>query len=291
MTVNSKQTNKLILCVMFSMMLVNCQNTPSNNSNNPIDSTAGASSRMKTDSQAEAAPLDTITSLADQKDTVAYFRAPDGKVYKVELADENGNLVKPQSYVEKTTDSLYCITDLFLGTERKNAKSTFLIKTIKFYNTVNALKVTLAADSIMRNLNPAITTAINSPRVIQEKRNVNIKTAFIYAISRENDNDFHLIIGDTLPYNAAKSLNVELAGIPNPANTSKDTLTKVRTKVEAYFGEKCSGAYSVFTPPIKISVSGSLFYDIGHPPGLVGTGIYKPSSSWEIHPMSDIVFK
>ena len=40
---------------------------------------------------------------------------------------------------------------------------------------------------------PKITTVSMSKRVIEETRNVRV-TAWIYAASREDDNDFHLIV-------------------------------------------------------------------------------------------------
>lgn len=41
---------------------------------------------------------------------------------------------------------------------------------------------------------------------------------------------------------------------------------------------------------IPISVKGSLFYDIDHPPGHVSFGNYKPTTAWEIHPVQKIKF-
>jgi hypothetical protein len=187
--------------------------------------------------------------------------------------------------------SLYCITDIYLGTKRKKSKTSFATKAYKTFKTVAALKKTFVADSIMRNLSPAIKSDSGSVRVTQEKRNVIITTAFIYAVSREDDNDFHVIIGDSLPYNVANSITVEISGLPNPANNATDSIQNTRNVFESFFGEKCSGAYTVFSPPIKISVSGSLFFDIDHAAGIVGTGIYKPQSCWEIHPVNSITFK
>jgi len=48
----------------------------------------------------------------------------------------------------------------------------------------------------MRNYSPAITESAISPRVKEEQVNVTIQTAYIYCIYREDDNDFHMIIGN-----------------------------------------------------------------------------------------------
>lgn len=279
----------------FSILLLVCScGAPVGNENkNANDSTIGSanSERLGIASTEGEVLTDTIFKLQDQQNSTAWFKAPDGNVYKVDLMDEDGNLVTPQSYQEKTVNPLYCTTDLFLGVERKKQKSTFLIKMMKNFATVNALRKSFPTDSVMQNLSPPLTTDSNSQRVAQEKRNVRINTAFIYAISREADNDFHVIVGDTVPFNASKAIVVEMAGLPNPANASSDTILNARTAFENFFGEKCSGAYSVFTPPIKTTIAGTILYDIGHNPGTIGTGVFKPNTSWEIHPVSEIIFK
>ncbi|MEO8147251.1 MAG: hypothetical protein ABI723_06420 [Bacteroidia bacterium] len=281
----NKSLQQSALAIFIAILIIACGN------NQPKQTASSVLSNVKNDSVKVTLKLDTINKLEDQQDSVAIIKSPSGKYYTVYLADKDGNLVQARDAMMRSNDSLYCVTDLFLGHDRKKAKSTILTRGFQNYNSVAAFIATLQSDSIMRNLNPAISSLPNAPRVTQEKRNVKIKTAYIYAVRREDDNDFHIIIGDTLPFNAANALNVEIAGLPNPANTSTDTIQNVRTVVEAFFGEKCSGAYSTFSPPIPITVSGSLFYDIDHAPGIVGTGIYKPQTSWEIHPAKSFVFK
>lgn len=229
---------------------------------------------------------DTITSLDKQTDSVAYFKAPNGKIYLATLSSSSSD--EPSMALP---NPLYCVTDSFLGIKRKNAKTSFAVATNVTFKSVAKLKTSLLADSVMRNLSPAIKSDSASTRVTAEIRNVKIKTAYIYAVSREDDNDFHVIIGDSLPYIAANSISVEISGLPNPSNSSSSGIQKVRTKFEKFFGEKCSGTYTVFSPPIQITVSGSLFFDIDHGAGIIGTGIYKPNSCWEIHPASAITFK
>ncbi|MBK8845363.1 MAG: hypothetical protein IPO27_01945 [Bacteroidetes bacterium] len=282
-----------LLKVTAIVLACSCGAPTERENKNATDSSTSstAEARQGSSTTEDSFENDTISKLQDQQSSAAWFRAPDGNVYKVELADEDGNLVTPQSYQEKSVNPLYCSTDLFLGIERKKQKSTFLIKLMKNYATVNALRKSFPSDSVMKNLSPPITTDSNSSRVQQEKRNVRINTAFIYAISREADNDFHVIVGDTVPFNAGRSIIVEIAGLPNPANASSDTIQHARTVFENFFGEKCSGAYSVFTPPIRATIAGTIFYDIGHNPGTIGTGIHKPNTSWEIHPISEFIFK
>ena len=49
-----------------------------------------------------------------------------------------------------------------------------------------------------------------------------------------------------------------------------------------------SDAYRKYTPPIAVDVEGSTFYDIDHPPGAVGPKDSKPTTAWEIHPVTHI---
>ncbi len=280
--------NQLIVFCSLILLFSSCLNNQSGsvNTTQQIADTDTILTQVNT-----ITTFDTVSRLENQKDSVVVFKAPGGTYYMATLTDSEGNVISPAITQMRTVDSLYCVTDIFLGTHRKTAKTTILQKTIQAYNSVALLNATLQADSIMRNLSPPITNTSGSPRVTQEKRNVKIKKAFVYAISREEDNDFHLIIGDSLPFNAANSINVEVSGIPDPPNSSYDTLLNVRTVIENFFGEKCSGNYTVFSPPIPVTLSGSLFYDIDHAPGIVGTGSYKPLTSWEIHPVKNFVFR
>ena len=285
-----KLSNNSRFLVFYSLTLLfsSCMNNQSGSVNTPQPTTNTDTPLTLVN---KITSLDTVSRLENQKDSVVIFKSPGGQYYVATLTDSEGNAFSPSTSLMRAPDSLYCITDIFLGTHRKTAKTTILQKTIQAYNSVALLNATLQADSIMRNLSPPITNASGSPRVTQEKRNVKIKKAFVYAISREDDNDFHLIIGDSLPFNAANSINVEVSGLPDPPNSSYDTLLNVRAVIENFFGEKCSGNYTVFSPPIPVTLSGSLFYDIDHAPGIVGTGIYKPLTSWEIHPVKNFVFR
>ena len=63
-----------------------------------------------------------------------------------------------------------------------------------------------------------IPTTASSDRVDEEKRNVRVK-AFLYAASREDDNDYHLIIGRA-PNKPAKYMTAEISGLPPSGSAS-----------------------------------------------------------------------
>jgi hypothetical protein len=235
----------------------------------------------RTDAAKHFAP-DTISSIQQQIQPLSVFRAPNGKYYNITIDDMSVDYLRVR-------DSLYCITDWYLGTKRKRSKTTLVLKKYKNYKSVAAFRASLLSDSFMQTLN--ISSDSGSVRVVQEKRNITIDNAYIYAVSREDDNDYHVIIADTLPYDSSRSINVEFSGLPNPSNQATDSIQNARVTFESFMGEKCSGAYTKFNPPVAIKVSGSLFYDVDHAPGIIGTGIYKPNTSWELHPVSFIMFK
>ena len=85
-------------------------------------------------------------------------------------------------------------------------------------------------------------------------------------------------------------MNAEISGLPQGA--FRKPLTIPRQAFKDYFGANIPGrSYSVFDSPIPVTVTGSLFYDIDHKPGVVGPGDLKPQTSWEIHPVSTITFE
>jgi hypothetical protein len=84
--------------------------------------------------------------------------------------------------------------DNFAGTSRKAAKLSIAEATTEVFKDIKDLIKSLVSDKTMAKRKPPIATTAGSNRVAEEKRNVRVR-AFLYAASREDDNDFHLIIG------------------------------------------------------------------------------------------------
>src|SRR5437016_10587930 len=78
--------------------------------------------------------------------------------------------------------------DSFGGTDRKAAKLSIAKAPVEDFNDVAALVASLPSIDTMKKLK--IPLGANSNRVKQEMRNVQV-AAFLYAASREADNDFH----------------------------------------------------------------------------------------------------
>ncbi|MGA3014088.1 MAG: hypothetical protein ABSD71_08635 [Bacteroidales bacterium] len=184
-----------------------------------------------------------------------------------------------------------CTNDSFAGKDRKEAKTSIVTAPVEVFNTLPALIKTLPTDDYMRGYEPPITKDSDSQRVEEENRSVSVKTAYIFVIYREGDNDYHTIIGSNSDTSKALLMNVEVSGLPDKTSSNYTVMKELRDKMVVRFGKICGSKKFFIDKPIKISVSGSLFYDIDHKPGVVGYKNLKPKTAWEIHPVTDIVFK
>jgi hypothetical protein len=144
------------------------------------------------------------------------------------------------------------------------------------------------SDDVMRDLTPPLTCDPTKNRRAVERKNVSVD-AFLYAASKEDDNDFHLIIGDANCSSADCFLNVEISGMPKPSSTSFEALENARIGFFELLGGEEPGDRYVEFEPFPITVSGSLFFDVDHRAGQVGSPCCKPDTSWEIHPVRSIV--
>jgi hypothetical protein len=116
-------------------------------------------------------------------------------------------------------------------------------------------------------------------------------TGFLYASTKESDNDFHCIIG-TAPGKPPQFVNVEVSGLP-VSGPARVPLKAVRDAFIEFFGDDLPGSsgYTKFKTPIKVQITGSIFFDIDHKAGVVGPVGFRPKTAWEIHPVSEIVFE
>jgi len=71
-------------------------------------------------------------------------------------------------------------------------------------------------------------------------------------------------------------------------------LKEARTAFKDFFrehGDQFGSSYKKFDPPIPVRVEGSLFFDLDHAAGVVGPQGMRPSTAWEIHPVTKIEFE
>jgi hypothetical protein len=184
--------------------------------------------------------------------------------------------------------------EFYKGTARKAAKLSIADAPLETFNDLNDLIATLPSKASMVNHSPPITTQVNSNRVAEETRNVRVR-CWLYAASREADNDFHLILGRAPGLTPERYMTMELAGLPPTNAKSFPQLKAARDAYNGFFGSNRPGpSYDFYNPPIPVLVEGSLFFDASHatgtPPGPSSLRPRMPTI-WEVHPITRIVFE
>jgi hypothetical protein len=181
--------------------------------------------------------------------------------------------------------------DAFKGKARRAAKLSIAAARMETFNDLQDLLGTLQSHTDMKKLK--ISKDKSSGRVQQEERNVRIR-AFIYAASREEDNDFHLIVGRD-PSLQPVYMTMELSGLPAASSQHHAKLKATRNAYKDFFGNRIQDTtYDFYDPPIPIEVEGSLFWDASHATGSrPGPDSLRPDMPvvWEVHPISKIVFE
>jgi hypothetical protein len=181
--------------------------------------------------------------------------------------------------------------DQFAGTARKAAKLSISPGPMKMFTDLKALIESLVPDDKMVAHKPRIKTTASSGRVKEESKNVKVK-AFLYAASREEDNDFHLIIGRATTKAPEMYMTMELSGLPPANSLALGPLTAARKAFKLFFGSRVPDfTYDFYDPPIPVTIAGSLFFDMSHavgqhpgPPSLKS----RMPTIWEVHPVTAI---
>ena len=182
----------------------------------------------------------------------------------------------------------------FHGEVRAAAKTSFVAAPADTFRSLQAYYRWLPSDLYMHTKTEA--RRENSPRTQEENHNVVLTDVYIFGVKREDDNDYHVILGATAsPDKAQQFFSAEISGLPDPSSPYYATLSAVREKFKAHFGKDIKKEI-VFTvnekhPPMHVkSISGSLFFDNHHYSGHSSVQGYKACSAWEIHPVTAIEF-
>jgi hypothetical protein len=265
------------------------------------------SRRRRTESQEIAAldpmrtgmpSLDSIISVRPMASPEALSLAETGKgpAFRIIRTNEVDGYEKAASTQETLSAALAeaaPVGDKFGGTSRKVAKLSIADAPTKTYADLRALVNSLVPHEDMAGRTPPIKTTSTSNRVTEEKRNVRVK-AWLYAASREDDNDFHLILGRDPNKSPEVYMTMELSGLPAANAASFDKLKAARDAYKAFFATDLPGlSYDFYDPPIPVRVEGSLFWDASHAtgtrPGPKSLKSRMPTV-WEVHPITKIVF-
>jgi hypothetical protein len=221
------------------------------------------------------------------------YTSPKGGKYRIQITNE-------LDASDKTThaEALAITTarassgppgDTFAGTDRKAAKLSISAAAEEQFDDLQKLLDSLTPDADMKAMN--IDIGPDSDRVADEQRNVKA-SAFLYAFSRESDNDFHCILGRD-PQQPPAFMNMEVSGLPDPG-PSFDPLNQVRDAFKAQFPDHLlNPGYNFLKPPMPVAIGGSLFFDATHARGgqTPGPAKAKPKSIWEVHPVTTLTFE
>jgi len=219
-----------------------------------------------------------------------------GKKYQVTSVESEPEDESPapggKNMLKATKTNKPCDSESFDGSDRKAAKLSIAPGTATAYNTLADFILSLPSDAVMGALH--ISTGPTSNRVTKEKHNVHILKAFIYTYTHEGDEDYHVILGTTDQPNSAKFFNMEVSGLPASNSSAYAKLKSTRDAFTGFFNIKgcVSGYVPVFNPPVEVEVTGSIFFDALHYTDhtTIGPNGYHPSSYWEIHPATEIIF-
>lgn len=183
-----------------------------------------------------------------------------------------------------------CEGDIFNGCILREIKLDYVDAEYEAFNTTKDLLASLTKGSAMLD-GPL---AQHRSRSSEESRNVIIKEAYMYMISKELDNDYHLILGDKPDYREANLFSAEISGLPESI-TYEDykALKRVRDKFKREFStpQNCNPTKKYTTDltanPIKLTIKGSILFDNQHKHGGSGYKDVKTKTAWEIHPVLD----
>ncbi|MBV8093047.1 MAG: hypothetical protein JOY71_03270 [Acetobacteraceae bacterium] len=148
------------------------------------------------------------------------------------------------------------VGDKFQGSAREAAKLSIPDAVVKEFGSVAEVLDSLPAED------PDVSDRPDSGRTPEEECNVRVR-AFLYAASRESDNDFHLIVGDQ--GDAARMMTMEVSGLPSANAASFAQLKSARDAYKRFFADQLPGfGYDHYDPPIPVEIQGALFYDATH---------------------------
>jgi hypothetical protein len=213
---------------------------------------------------------------------------PEGR--KTKTAEKN----IPPAFKDTAEKHDPSLVNNFIGTIRSDVKTSYVNSVADTFESVKKLRNWLPDDEYMHKSTEARHN--NSPRTKEENHNVFLKDVWIFGVKREDDNDFHLIIGSSKSPDKEQSFfTAEISGLPDSSSEYFSLLSAARNTVQDYFGEDAQKEIifvaSKKHPPIHLDyICGSLFFDNHHYGGHSKIENYKVCSAWEIHPVTKVKF-
>jgi hypothetical protein len=189
------------------------------------------------------------------------------------------------------------VEEEFQGLYRADAKTEYAMQgsalaPVEYFPNLDALKAYLRPriDQLMRYRYPHLseTETDVAHRVPEEVHNVAVD-AYIHAVKHESgprgDRDFHVMLGSSPMPGMGIFLTAEASGLPR-GGPHRTALAEARRELLTIIGScACDNHFMQVSPPIRVRVTGSLFFDGAHGIGSVGPAYAKPFTAWEVHPI------
>jgi hypothetical protein len=262
-----------------------------------VSLTAGCSSLpQQTTGSTKVPSVEAAVKTANTNGKVGQVQSPaTGKTYRYYQTDDQGAQVATRQErramleaAARGEDVPFDDSNVFKGVARAHAKTTLAHAKLKKFSGLDSMIATIPTDEFMLNYDPPIDQ--DTPRVKEELINVGV-CAWIVATKNEDDNDYHIMLSNQ---DGSIIFNAEMSGIPpTGSKTNRKKLFNARAVFEAFVEKdgRRTGSYTGWGDAMPVYVEGSLFFDSEHKPGKVGPAFARPKSSWEIHPISKIVFE
>jgi hypothetical protein len=219
--------------------------------------------------------------------TAAATGLPTFRILRTDILDPYEK-PKSKAVIQASTLTAAAAGDSFTGSDRKAAKISIAPGSAEAFADLADLLDSLPKDAEMKKHKPKIKTGPTQDRVDEEKKNVKVD-AWLYAASRENDNDFHIILGRDPDDTPRRYLNAEVSGLPSSGSSAFSKLKTVRKSFSNIVQDLPGLGYDFYDPPIPVTVQGSIFWDATHASGSKpGPSSVKPKTIWEIHPITSM---
>ncbi len=210
---------------------------------------------------------------------------------KTVIGTENPSI---ESEIDTTLKHDPGLQDVFRGSIRASVKTSFVNLPTDTFQSIKELRNWLPDDEYMHKSTEAKTNT--APRTKEENHSICLADVYIFGIKREDDNDFHVILGSSKSLEKSQPfLTAEISGLPDSTSPFFAILAAVRHHFKNWIGTDISKELvfvaSKKNPPIHLDyISGSLFFDNHHYGAHSKVDSYKVFSAWEIHPVTKIVF-
>jgi hypothetical protein len=236
---------------------------------------------------------DTLNNLTNVKNKAVYKTAK-GKVYHISFEEDDQRLEGPAKTTagnkrgvgkrRSAPENEACDPgNRFDGFYRKAAKMSVADNNAAGTNLAKLITRLEAFD------NASIEVNDSSQRIEIEDSVVTLISVFLYAIAREADEDYHIIIGTSANPAKASFFTAECSGLPANDHPFFGKIKAVRKSLVELLGnkERCAGGYVKFNDHPRVKIIGSLFYDKEHESNLPGPASCKPKTAWELHPITE----